>query len=636
MINPVHVAATPSSFGKFDSFLYKDWRYPRDARNASENRDDSQLHHHHSMVQTQNKPKVGSRERLAEPTYLCFLEASGRVIQLKVSEWKESSQRRTPADYVFVSYYGKHFPDDNDNKYLREVGVHAARKLGVSAYWCSNSCIKRLLGEGEKLTKEGQEELKREQEESIWNMSDIIRRATAVVIAVPGPVDAQFNGKSLKEWGDRCWTMPELLLYTGQQPISIYEKTKSLDDRRQIPRRELWNKVWSDTAYSGQLIDHYEGSLILTPLELNTVALHCLQNRWTTEYHKGDVAYMLMGLLRQRPQVVASDSEFQAFARLSLANDSNLLLERMICLLPNNLAAEWCSLEDTWNAKLWDIYPKTQICGIGDGDTVILDGAHGAAIRWDKFVPVRTLGQETLRHKLMRWILRIMAPLFLPGFIWIILGATIGGPPLLIFGGIFQGFSVLTLLLSPILLRQIYCTPTHDSQPFFFGIEGYLDQYQLELLIFGSYEGRLNWSVASSPLSRHGLDRDGRLKGLPSLEEEFMIGQNMCIGLDPVKSDTKVSALVEEAKERPIHEKRIFTLVDTYTMTITLFEAVHPPITVIMCGAEGGMQRALLCSEDWKTGTLYRETVLRMETRVWDKMDPVSRIRLGIKKRRQA
>ena len=54
-------------------------------------------------------------------------------------------------------------------------------------------------------------------------------------------------------------------------------------------------------------------------------------------------------------------------------------------------------------------------------------------------------------------------------------------------------------------------------------------------------------------------------------------------------------------------------------MTVTLFEAVPPPVTVVSCGEEGGMQQALLCSQDWTTGTLYRETVLRMETRVWDK-----------------
>ena len=32
----------------------------------------------------------------------------------------------------------------------------------------------------------------------------------------------------------------------------------------------------------------------------------------------------------------------------------------------------------------------------------------------------------------------------------------------------------------------------------------------------------------------------------------------------------------------------------------------------LLCGSEGGMQRAVMCSYDWTTSTLYRETVLRM------------------------
>jgi hypothetical protein len=59
---------------------------------------------------------------------------------------------------------------------------------------------------------------------------------------------------------------------------------------------------------------------------------------------------------------------------------------------------------------------------------------------------------------------------------------------------------------------------------------------------------------------------------------------------------------------------KIFTLVNTSTMTVTLFQAARPPIGFIAVGAEGGMQRAVGVSLDWTTGTLYRETVLRMET----------------------
>lgn len=70
-----------------------------------------------------------------------------------------------------------------------------------------------------------------------------------------------------------------------------------------------------------------------------------------------------MGLLRVRPQVDPTDSAFQAFARLSLANDSDMLLERLICTLPKTQDQPWWSMDDAWNSSLWDIYPQCQIAG---------------------------------------------------------------------------------------------------------------------------------------------------------------------------------------------------------------------------------------------------------------------------------
>lgn len=77
---------------------------------------------------------------------------------------------------------------------------------------------------------------------------------------------------------------------------------------------------------------------------------------------------------------------------------------------------------------------------------------------------------------------------------------------------------------------------------------------------------------------------------------------------------------------------QIFTLVDTNTMTVTLFSAARPPIALLLCGREGGMQRAVGCSYDWTTQTLYRETVLRMETPVRGKVAPVPRVKLGLRR----
>jgi len=78
--------------------------------------------------------------------------------------------------------------------------------------------------------------------------------------------------------------------------------------------------------------------------------------------------------------------------------------------------------------------------------------------------------------------------------------------------------------------------------------------------------------------------------------------------------------------------EQIFTLVDTCTMKVTLFKAARPPVMFMLCGSEGGMQRAMGCSYDWTTGTLYRETVLRMETPVIEKMDRLPRARFGFRR----
>lgn len=92
-----------------------------------------------------------------------------------------------------------------------------------------------------------------------------------------------------------------------------------------------------------------------------------------------------MGLLRRRPKIDRHDTPFQALARLSLANDNDLLLERIICTIPRSSGQPWYSFKDGYGVKLWDINPNCQISGICEDDTVLLDGAFGATIHWDRF-----------------------------------------------------------------------------------------------------------------------------------------------------------------------------------------------------------------------------------------------------------
>ena len=141
-----------------------------------------------------------------------------------------------------------------------------------------------------------------------------------------------------------------------------------------------------------------------------------------------------------------------------------------------------------------------------------------------------------------------------------------------------------------------------------------MDINTIERQIYGTNLGYLNWSTSGSPLSRHRSNEYGE-----------------CEGLDPT-TDPDTAERVKRAVNSEMGEEKIFTLVDTSTQSVTMFAAVRPPVAVVLCGEEGGMQRALLCSYEWTTQTLYRETVLRMETPVLDNMSRLGRFRFGMRR----
>lgn len=111
------------------------------------------------------------------------------------------------------------------------------------------------------------------------------------------------------------WTFPEVLLSPNKE-ISVYHLRGGPSEPEVIPKNQIASRLWpQDAAVSRQLIDHYLGTINLSRIELAVLALKCLYARETTEYAKGDHAYALMGLLRIRPPIDKTDSQFQAFAR---------------------------------------------------------------------------------------------------------------------------------------------------------------------------------------------------------------------------------------------------------------------------------------------------------------------------------
>lgn len=588
--------------GNFDSVSYKYWGYAYQTRNKIEDRPISRNHFdpYSSSGATDLNPNHALSDRPIEPNFLCFLkdEKDGGGIYISdVEAWKKANPCRV-AEYIFISYTSEQFKTEEEKLLLHDVGEYAARKARVPAYWVGDSCLGNQA----------------QKEQNVWRISDIIRGAHSMAIVLSNVIETKKilpRDVLLKQWGSRVWTLPEILLSPGAQEITIYARGEELKDSTKIHKRNMAAQL-GDGNLSRQLIDHYEGSLVLGPLELITIALRCLHGREKGSYFQGDMSYALMGLLRQRPTVIEGDSAFQAFARLSLANDSNMLLERLICILPKNKDQPWHNTDDQWNVPLWDIYPTTQICGIGEGETVILDNAHAANIRWKSFTQVLAVKRESLKRLLSRLAFRSTFYLLITG---ISLLAVPGGAATQAPGALLLTIGLIFTLMSPYMIRLIYAGKIWGTQPWFFGFEGYMSLPTIERHIFGANISRLSWSTNGSPLSRH------RANDL-----------NECEGIDPI-TDPDTAARVQRAIHSRMGEEKIFTLVDTHSMTVTMFAAVRPPVAVVLCGQEGGMQRALLCSYEHTTQTLYRETVLRMETPVLEVMSRLGRFRIGLNRR---
>lgn len=580
----------PRNGGNYDPVPYKYFGYPKVARNVLE------------MDRPQNSGPIQTNavaERLLRPRYLCFLREEGEpAMIMNVEEWITQYKAERNLSYVFIAYTAEQFHSTEDLRALHQISDAAARNAGVMAYWVGCSC----MPEPDQM------------QEDVYRICDVIRGAHSLAIAVGRPEndskDMTTADLMLQQWGQRVWTFPEILLSPSGKEVKVYMRGSDLLSPILVAKNQFAAKVWKDDSHvARQLIDHYEGNMILNQLELVTLALECLHRRDTSEYLPGDHSYALMGLLRIRPKIDPTDSPFQAFARLSLANGSDQLLERLICVLPKSPEQPWHSMDDAYDAKLWDILPQdVGIAGVGEDDSIILDGCRAANVRWKSFTPVAHTRRESWKRIFAEITLRLSGLILLTSIVLIIVPST---KPI---GIILLIISLVLMALSPWLLRILYLGKFWDQQCWFFGFEGYMDLDMIEMQIFGGRLGRMQWTPAASPLSRHHRNEHGE-----------------CIGDDPT-SDPRVAELVDKARAAGPGDQRIFTLVDTGNMTATLFQAERPPICFLMAGSEGGMKRIVGCSYAWETSTFYRETVLRLGTEFEDKMSRIGRVKIGFKR----
>ncbi|KAF4535982.1 3-hydroxyisobutyrate dehydrogenase [Lasiodiplodia theobromae] len=218
-----------------------------------------------------------------------------------------------------------------------------------------------------------------------------------------------------------------------------------------------------------------------------------------------------------------------------------------------------------------------------------LSGIPGATIDWTCLDPAASQAVAGKRGRILAVLLSIIPVvvicalyiLFIAGWIprehfeirfYILCG--VGG--LLMCLTAFVGLGATWLAVAP---------PDGDAQdlrPRLVGVEGHVDIRTIESHLFGFNHGRLA-EVASSSREQY-------------------------------SDDVAQSPSAQESASGQTESGLVFTLVDTYTMTVYRFGAERPPVAAFICGNDDNLKTAVLCSYDWHTNTFCREAAIKVDS----------------------
>ncbi len=225
-----------SYLARYEQFPYKFWGYPKFARNQLENAPGK----HVATGNEQGAHPVS--ERPLYPRRLCFVDTSGKdsggIHLYDVELWLEQHNMiEHDMRFIVVAYTSTQFTDtDEDTEALHAIAREAAIQNKCPAYWVGSACMS---------------EDPNELEQDVFRISDVIRAAYAVVIAIkpqPGNQTASVDGL-LKDWGSRMWTLPEALLAPKDKPIQIYNARGGRPEFvKGLPKKDLATLVWNDTS----------------------------------------------------------------------------------------------------------------------------------------------------------------------------------------------------------------------------------------------------------------------------------------------------------------------------------------------------------------------------------------------------
>ena len=512
------IRSTPS----FNSLQYPSWpgrcyEYPKHTINsldASPNRQDKVANPKDGVVFHVNREQA----RLLRPTKLKVLINGA---------WDLQNGSHTDKDYVFISFNASQFKGNDDALEARAQQV--ARWLNLEAYW---------------IDKHYRADAQPSFTDDVHRYCDVVRGAKNVCIVLPNS-----KPNTMFAYGERLWTLPEVLLARGHE-VLVQTMDTTVNQGYRLSLLDMPSRAWcsSPRATDGVdtvnitecfrlLAEHYTGTLTLSRLELIHIALTALRTRSYTAFTDGDVAYALMTLLHKRPAMDPTDSEYEALARLSLANDSDRIVERMICMLQDrrqlnhtspdkliNKKPAWFGLTDKFGNNLWDIEPVCQVAGICHDGGLVLDGCRGVSIHWSDIPRVKYFTKFSWSRRFASICVRSAA-------LWFLIGAILLGVGVVSAGAIIFVIAMALLFSAPWAVSHLYGGKVWGAVPIMIGFEGTLPLAKIESLCFGNCSGRLNYTPSSGPLSAR------------MLEER--------IGAEPVIHDASMPA-----------GHRVFTLVD--------------------------------------------------------------------------
>jgi hypothetical protein len=463
----------------------------------------------------------------------------------------------------------------------------------------------------------------------VYCMADVYRRAEKTLIMLGRAASGE--NECWKGWGARVWTFPEALLSSR-----LCYKFRDREEVKPLSLFELANLAYANSDEEQAIVHAYGGKDPLERLERLTPLKKAIWRRATASLpitsgpppppnldmigggpvtpksykpYKAERVYALMGFFEHRIQPTHEEDDLRALARLSMANDSDRITERMVSMFPSftTPGACWYADNDIYEANLWDILPEIQVAGVTKNGALVLDGCRAAAIRWKDFPDVACV----TGYSLGRMIVGCTPYLSWP---FIVIWASIIWDPTSGSGGIvFLSAGVLLLILSPLLLLFGQSGGIVTAQPWLIRVKGVIDREKAESHLYG---GTIAHFARMEPFPRMFFTPSGSL--FSRLEQ-----------LATRRGSAKQYNEAKEQGNNRMEMGHMYTLIDTYSSTMYYFRAERPPTVCIFAGREGGLGRFVLCSENSKENELHKEMVLRMPTKISQRMELCGWVALG-------